>query len=463
LKVDTTGWPIHAKEVKVLDWKKLHATLGRSARLVEAESRVSSPAKLGMPKNRVYGEKEMPHTNVTEKDEDDLVAAGKMERFYGIVKGYAMCFTVDEGKKKRRRFITNPVVNDFCEDGAVLKYRGRWLNRAVQGSNGAELTIDIDMTAYFDQFELSEEVRDYFVLRTKNGKLYRLTRLLMGARFAPGVAQSVTWELVSPLMKMEGVTVITMIDNVRIASSSSGMLIKAVRLLQARLSSAGVTVNDMERPENFRLAGETVAKPRILRLEMMSDAELLQLAAAPNKIFLGEKFTKDVDGSVCISNTESNINKLQQAWSRLVRVHNGTLDDAVTPRHMCSFVSLLLWLINTIGVPLYDCQQVLRAYGGLARYAIQHGWDTPVAYVAGSLLQHLAPLVDRVVANQPVHLPRMRLAPDTGSYDVIIIVDACANGWGAYVAEGDIVHCLRQRWQGHIKERGQSRWPWHRY
>src|SRR5258708_4604207 len=61
---------------------------------------------------------------------------------------------------------------------------------------------------------------------------FRLTRLPMGASWAPGVAQTVTWVLVEPLLDAmrdgRHVVVDTMIDNVRIAAAEADTFLWAV-------------------------------------------------------------------------------------------------------------------------------------------------------------------------------------------------------------------------------------------
>jgi hypothetical protein len=457
---DRSRWPLHIKNVPVVLWKNIKEVCGVSPRLELAEEWSTTSKHYNEKEDdtedlRLYAPWELPYPRLTEEHEDELVASGKCEDHEGPILGYVKVFTVEEGKKRRLRVITDPIINNFLNRSAMppLGYRGRAQNRAVQ--KGSLLTIDIDMSAYYDQFELSEEVRPYFVFRTKRGRLLRLTRLPMGACFAPGVAQVVTWAMVAPLMKIQGITIVTMIDNVRIAATSSTSLLEAVRLLQTRLEKAGITVNEMERPEGFKLRGESDDEPRKLRLELMDDEEVLSLSAASGKVFLGERYSVGPDFIVHTSNTDNNIDKLRQAWDRILMIAGGMVADVATPRQMCALISLVFWLIDTIDIPLYECQKVLRAYSGIARCAARIGWDAPVAYVAASFVQHLWPLVERVCTNQPVPLKGMRLPPCEGSYDTVIVVDACAAGWGAYAAEGSTVYCLRQRWGGCI---GGSAW-----
>jgi galactokinase len=118
-----------------------------------------------------------------------------------------------------------------------VHYPFRYERRAR--ARDVKFSAELDFAAFFDQFELSERVMAYFVMRSKEEvdghQLFVLTRLPMGASFAPSVAQAVTSALVAPLLTMPGVIVDTMIDNVRVMAHSGDAFIGAMRLLLARI------------------------------------------------------------------------------------------------------------------------------------------------------------------------------------------------------------------------------------
>lgn len=74
----------------------------------------------------------------------------------------------------------------------------------------------------------------------------KLTRLPMGAQYAPAKAQYLTSALMRPLMRMERVKVFTMIDNVRIAARNRETFLEAVRCFLRRCQAAGVRLNDLD-------------------------------------------------------------------------------------------------------------------------------------------------------------------------------------------------------------------------
>jgi hypothetical protein len=142
----------------------------------------------------------------------------------------------------------------------------------------------------------------------------------------------------------------------------------------------------------------------------MTDGEILQLATAPDKIFLGERYTELDDGSVATCNTDNNLEKVERAWQLITDAQRGK--GTVTPRNCCSFISLLLWLGDTLSVTLCDYPEVLRTYSTIAKSGQAGGWDTPLKFLASSLVRHLLPLLALVRENAPVRLPTMPDSPD---------------------------------------------------
>ena len=88
------------------------------------------------------------------------------------------------------------------------------------------------------------------------------------------------------------------------------------------------------------------------------------------------------------------------------------------------------------------------------------GWDTPIRYIARSLHTHMETFVKRLLLNEEVDLPVRRQHPvhDNAMYDIIIFVDACITGLGAYVVDNRSLRavCLRQRWHGLIQDSATS-------
>jgi len=165
--------------------------------------------------------------------------ADKIRPHRGPVLGYVKAFTVAQHTKKRLRIIAEPFLNSQIrrEHLYEVHYPFRYERRAR--ARDVKFSAELDFAAFFDQFELSERVMAYFVMRSKEEvdghQLFVLTRLPMGASFAPSVAQAVTSALVAPLLTMPGVIVDTMIDNVRVMAHSGDAFIGAMRLLLARI------------------------------------------------------------------------------------------------------------------------------------------------------------------------------------------------------------------------------------
>src|SRR6185312_440917 len=127
----------------------------------------------------------------------------------GPIRGYVKAFTIPQHAKQRLRIIAEPAINATFERAKMYEvhYPSRFERRAR--AKGAKFSVELDFAAYFDQFQLAEETMGWHVLRTREpidgNSLFALTRLPMGACFAPSVAQAVTSALVAPLLNVEGV------------------------------------------------------------------------------------------------------------------------------------------------------------------------------------------------------------------------------------------------------------------
>jgi hypothetical protein len=299
-------------------------------------------------------------------------------------------------------------------------------------AKGARFSVEIDFAAFFDQFSLTDTVQPWFTLRSKEevdgSSLFVLTRMPMGATFAPSVAQAVTSALVYPLLSIAGVCVDTMIDNVRIVADSKQSFIRALRLFLERATSAGITLNDAE----------------TLRGTDDELAERFLVSDAP-RIFLGEKYVGDT-----VSNAERLVDKLRDALNERRRAR-GPEELPYSARHFASMMGLALFMAHTVNVALSSYHTLLRAYAKVINDS--EGWDKPCPAISEAAEAELARMAHVLLDNQPVNLPVLH-PPSTSAkdYDAAIEVDASCTAWGAKVllpASGR-VFSLQQRWTAPI-------------
>ncbi|MDP3759317.1 MAG: hypothetical protein Q8R01_02220, partial [Ramlibacter sp.] len=419
---DTNNWPLHVKDVRPLDWApilQLARGTALEADVARAREWCVSPRFLGASPGPV-DEHRIPFARLSAAHVRTLLAAGKLQPHFGPVAGWSSGWLLPQPAKMRLRPIFEPSSNRTCAADALptLQYPSRRERQAAM--RGMPFSAEFDFSAWFDQFGLGEGVRRFFVLRVRDGvdgcSLFALSRLPMGARFAPGVAQTVTWLLVLPLLSMADVVVHTMIDNVRIAARSRRAYDDAARIFLSRVRAVGAALND----------GPPADPTRPL-------------------LFLGEQYV----AGERVANSEANLQKLAAAHALFAA------GGAFSVRNFAALVGLVFFLAHTVGERLADHHTLLRAYSRICSDALQHeGWDGPLRFVSPAVRAEIDGLVALLLRNTPVPLPVLR--PPTynnDDYDFVIVVDASATGWGAVVqrtADHSVLQ-LRQTWPAQLQ------------
>ena len=128
--------------------------------------------------------------------------------------------------------------------GTIVEHRGRISSYIYQ--------LKLDHFAWFDQFPLSDII-GYHVVRSAmpihwegaEHELFGLERLPMGATQSCGVANTTTWPLMEPIIRMEGVFVTSMVDNVTICSNDLDRFVEAVQSYLARATACSADLNGL--------------------------------------------------------------------------------------------------------------------------------------------------------------------------------------------------------------------------
>lgn len=428
-EVDTSKWPLHVKDVPFVLWDHVQ------------ELARGTPFEGGIARARgwcedtcFYGQQhgtppeEIAYARFTAEQLRVLIAAGKIEPHTGPVRAACNAFAVPQHSKQRLRPIFEPRINRTFLDTETnaLSYPSRLERRAR--ARGMRFSAELDFAAYFDQFPLAEQCRSWFVVRAPcevdGHRLLRLTRMPMGAGFAPGVAQTVTWAIAAPLLSMEDVFVDTMIDNVRIAARTPGQFLKAMRTFLARVQHSGLLLNDAAEWD-------------------LDDQALLHRCAITDtpRTFLGEQYLRD---AVC--NTPATLDKLRLAM-RKYDEWRADPSTKYTMRNFASLVGVLLFLAHTVEISLARFFILLRAYGAMIGKTT--AWDQPCAFTSDEADAQLHAFADAVLRNEPRPFPVL-MPPSfrVADYGAQVLVDASSNGWGAYVHFPDTqrTYVLRQRW-----------------
>ena len=260
-----------------------------------------------------------------------LLAAGKIRPYEGPILSGCRGFLVPEEKKRRLRIIFEPILNPAIVRDQLpsLAYPSRLQRR--QSLLGCRYFGEYDMAAYFDQFQLADICRGYFVIRIGN-EAFSLCQLPMGSTFSAHVAQTVTWAILSDIRKRyPNIVINSMIDNVDIASTDFNDFERASGEFEARCTELGLKLND----------------------------ERTKATPGDEFSFLGEEYRIDkVNGCVQVRNSSHNVQKLREAYERLQQhiMPDGEgappYTPCVTTRQFIGILSLACWLAHTIGVPL---------------------------------------------------------------------------------------------------------------
>jgi len=430
---DTSHYQLHIKETSRVDWQAVQSmALGTPLQqaVEKARSWCTSEQWYGPPLN--VEPRKIPSAGFTADQVRQLLRADKIRPHHGPVRGFVKAFTVAQHAKRRLRVIAEPAMNQTVEREHMyqLAYPSRLERRAR--ARGAKFSVEFDFAAYFDQFQLAEDVMPRFVLRSREEvdghRLFALTRMPMGASFAPGAAQAVTSALVYPLVDMSGVRVDTMIDNVRIVADSKAAFVRAVRTFFQRVRAARITLNDAAEWEG-----------------LSDDAMACRCAVteAP-RVFLGEKYVGDT-----VANSDAAVEKLTAALDRYVKRTDPEDPEArqYSHRNFASFVGLMLFMAHTVNVPLTKLHTLLRAYGAIISGT--NDWDATCVISSEAVERQVLNLAAFLIRNEPVPLPVLRPPePELDAYDVAIEVDASLAAWGAVVRfnkSGRTV-TLQQRW-----------------
>ena len=160
--------------------------------------------------------------------------------------------------------------------------------------------------------------------------------------------------------------------------------------------------------------------------------------------FLGEEFLAHQ-----VRNTPKNVNKLEEAFSRL----QSALGDptvTITRRQLAALIGLATWMAHTIEVPIRDHYGVLRLFARLGGSA--NGWDDPFR-IDSTTVAVIGRLVGPLLTNAPV-TPSVfgPVVTDNALFDAVVITDASPSGLGAIVQfphTGEVLECKRG-WATHI-------------
>lgn len=410
--MDPRKLPIHVKDVRLANMSVIKE-MARKSKQFGTECLFALEHLTGKPYKK-YGNgiphaDEIPKAGFSVTQLKKMIEYGKMEPLKGEGKAWVKGFPIVDGHKNRARALGEPFVNNFTvagEDYPTMSYPSRLEQFAAM--RDAKFVAQFDYAAYFDQFGLEEEAKDYMVMRTKpvdGTELWRLTRLPMGATFSPCIAQYTTWVICEPLHDIQGVKVTTMIDNVRIVASTKEAFIKAVRLFLSRSDEAGLTIN----PEGN--VYRTTDDKRLAKIGKENTIKAFE--------FLGACYENGT-----VRNTDRLVTKMTLAEKRIE-------DEHLTRRQLAHIIGLAIFMSHTIQEEMVNHFDLMRLYNKL--FEGNPTWDekfTPTT----QLKENLYKLTAICIANKRVTI-RQLIPPSINihDYDAVIVFDACKDAWAAKV------------------------------
>ena len=348
-----------------------------------------------------------------------LVEAGKIEETT-TPKNWVNAFLVAEMEKGRQRPIFEPRLNGSTV-APFLRYPSR-LQRRWSWSKNSTFVANLDFAAFFDQFELATGIRDFFCFGDVFGRTWRLTRLPMGATWAPFVAQTLTWLLVFPLLEL--VSVDSCIDNIRIIGDCENNFRPAVRLLLDRIRSCNLTLNDRDIWDS---------EPTWMTKALMDGKE---------HVYCGEVFCRH-NGKPSVRNSNKLIAKLRSASEKWL---GGS--ELPTIRNLMSLVGLLNFMAHTLMVRVCDFPHLITGFAAVASLPSKGAhYDDKVPFIAPALRDDLGRLAKVCLENCPVEVfSRSPPCFEAEKYDAVAIVDASSTGVGAWIKIGSRTYQYQHQW-----------------
>ena len=285
-QVDRSAYAIQAKRVSPIDLRmidelaKIDATLASDWSGASAWLQVALKYRDVKVSNR---DRRRARTRMNRTRFEQYMSADLVEESSSAAKGFTRIFLVPEDWKAPPRFrvISHTMTANSLKVEEHFKLPT--LSEILEAACGASHAVALDMTAFFHQFPLAEEVRDYFSF-FRGSKTFRHTRLPMGFRQACSIAQSAMRALAARAARLYNVRVIVYIDNVLFLGAPEAVA-GAAAAFMADCASASATVGVPQAPEpstTIEFCGMVLdLTGKLVRVAEKTIVKLMKLADAP--------------------------------------------------------------------------------------------------------------------------------------------------------------------------------------
>ena len=333
-------------------------------------------------------------------DIDIWIKHNKVSEFKGPPRGFVHLFYVIELMKLRRRGICEPWINAIIShamlQGIKLPTRAE-IRKFLFGHNSA---TTLDAAAFYDQFQLSESVRAFFVFEY-NGKQYALNVLPMGFRPAADIAHLTAQALLDITQQQYSRAYI---DNFIFTGPNQAQDVQ-------RFLSACKDVN--------------------LILNELDDYTWHEKLSSVKFDFIGESY--DLSGSGTKKSTDKTLAKLKLAAQAVHRTD-------LTAKEVAAIFGIAIYASSTCDVSLAEVFTPMRYLSHLGLTTVD--WSAPALPIDLNTRKNLAEWLNILINTTP----RPIYSPTPTSHDVEIQVDASCYGWGAVVITADSVKYHSRKW-----------------
>ena len=308
-------------------------------------------------------------------------------------RGTFHCFLVDE--PKRLRIVEHTAAaNDHLPAAPSVTFTS--LSELMQIVHSGQFAAHVDFAAYYQQFPLGENVRDFFTakmpVRAPDGSVsWETFQLCVGPT---GMAHMVYVACATTARVTDFVTSggrDTYIDNILFTADSREALVADLTVFKERCAACSITVN-----------------------EDMNDLPSL---ISRTTTYRGITFDM-TEKTACLS--DKTVNKIKLSLS---------LIDSWTYRGFAAHLGLLFYSMQIIEIPVHSFFNLLRFVshvGRIMQEAQDARWDEQVEIWQSARVQ-LEAWTEIAIRNEPRVIQKKRDA------DVLVLVDACRTGCG-YVA-----------------------------
>ena len=397
--VDTTGYILHCKDIPFLSQERLLELPVEDPHLRESLRRL-----LGWTNDAGRYEcaatEELETATLSMADINLQLQRRKIRRQHANLGTCKPLRTPEHAKKRWRPLQWPKLANQVTSRHSNVDFTP-YQKRHAAILKGA-WTIDLDWSAFYDQFELSPEVSQYFSFRARDSRVYSMCVLPMGLKHSVSVAHTATLVLLDfgPSCYCEAY-----IDNVRLVDDDKECVVEDAAKLACRCAAAGVTVNEIDVTQLQGLSGE---------LMMVRARELVRPLLKQKGEWLGESYDYEKKLLDIAPKTREKVASCMSA-------------KRPTFRTFAAAAGILQYASRTLGIQLakyYAARRAISAVAWLLEGHV-HLWDVELPEFCPSVLQSFRSWQLGVLRAKP------RLVTEGEPPSLVIIVDASDSGWGA--------------------------------